>query len=80
MYQVKNLDYPRLETYLCYECGFHTNTTLMEQRSLYQAYQKLFFNLKDKKVMKLKNYEISTEKLQQDNINRSADKDTEPYV
>jgi hypothetical protein len=42
MYEVVNEDYPRLETYLCYECGFHTDSILMEQKRLYQQYQQLF--------------------------------------
>jgi len=44
MYQVENADYPSLDTYLCYECGFSANTTMMEQKSLYQAYQNLFMH------------------------------------
>jgi hypothetical protein len=42
MYEVLNEDYPNLETYLCYECGFHADTILMQQKALYQQYQWLF--------------------------------------
>ena len=44
MYYVINEDYPRLETYLCYEYGFHADTILMGQISLYQTYQELFIH------------------------------------
>ncbi|HEX7257600.1 MAG TPA: hypothetical protein VF242_06030 [Nitrososphaeraceae archaeon] len=47
MYEVVNEDYPKLETYLCYECGFHADTILMEQKSLYEAYQRLYFRFND---------------------------------
>jgi hypothetical protein len=46
MYEVVNEDYPRLETYLCYNCGFHADTVMMQQRSIYQAYQQLFLHSK----------------------------------
>lgn len=42
MYEILNEDYPNLETYLCYECGFHADTILMKQKHLYQQYQWLF--------------------------------------
>jgi hypothetical protein len=48
MYNVIDEDYPRLESYLCYECGFHTNTVMIQQKGLYQAYQKLFIHTKEK--------------------------------
>jgi hypothetical protein len=44
MYEVANEEYPRLEAYLCYRCGFHADTTLMENKNLYQAYQRLFMH------------------------------------
>jgi hypothetical protein len=47
MYEVINDDYPTLEAYLCYECGFQTNTTLMNEKGLHQVYQNLFMHAKD---------------------------------
>gem|GEM_PF-6144880 len=44
MYEVINESYPALETYLCYRCGFHADTILMEQHELYAAYQELFIH------------------------------------
>ena len=81
MYQVINEDYPRLETYLCFECGFHADKILIKQKGLYQAFQRLFHNSKNQELLKLKRYKLlSAEKLQLDNFHPSADKDTEPYV
>jgi hypothetical protein len=39
-------DYANLETYLCYECRFHADTILMQQKCLYQQYQSLFSHSK----------------------------------
>lgn len=54
MYEVIDDDYPNLESYLCYECGFQTNTVLMNEKGLYHEYQKLFVHakvmLKPKKI------------------------------
>lgn len=47
MYEVIDEEYPRLRTYLCYECGFHADTILMEQKSMYLHYQELFAHFKD---------------------------------
>jgi hypothetical protein len=54
MYEVINENYPKLETYQCYECGFHADTILMQQRGLYQSYQSLFMHSKEKGLVKLK--------------------------
>ena len=71
MISVINQDYPRLDTYLCFECGFHADTILMGQRSLYQGYQRLFPKFTE--IMKLKNFSIrpSDETLQQDKKGRN---------
>lgn len=67
MYQVVDKDYPRLDTYLCYECGFYADSILIEQKGLYQAFQRLFYNSKNLELLKLKNYKlISDETLQPD--------------
>lgn len=79
MYQVVDKNYPRLDTYLCYECGFHADTILIEQRGLYQAFQRLFHNSQNQELLKLKNYQLSDEKLQGDNKHKTNDKVTEPY-
>ena len=56
MYGVINDDYPSLDVYLCYECGFHYDTILKEQKSLYQLYEQLFIHCKEKGMdMSLKN-------------------------
>lgn len=47
MYQIVNEDYPKLETYFCYECGFHADTILMSQKNLYQNYQQLYMKYQD---------------------------------
>ncbi len=81
MYQVINEDYPRLEAYLCYECGFHADTILMKQKKLYQAYQQLFLHSKrilvPKKVPAPKNKELPTESQQR---NKTTDDSTEPKI
>jgi hypothetical protein len=68
MYRVINEEYPKLDTYLCYECGFHADTVLMKQKKLFQNYQWLFSHFKNvlvpKKIMPLKR--ISDESLQSD--------------
>ena len=64
MYEVIDSEYPRLETYLCYECGFHADSILMEQNSLYKLFQRLFLHSKNKDALRLKSYSISAEKLQ----------------
>jgi hypothetical protein len=46
MYGVINEEYPSLDTYLCYGCGFHADCILMEQKDLYQQYQWLFSHSK----------------------------------
>jgi len=47
MYPVEDADSPTLPTYLCYQCGFHPNTVLMEDKVLYLAYQEFFARFKD---------------------------------
>jgi hypothetical protein len=57
MYEVLDNDYPSLKTFLCYECGFNYDLTLVEQKSLFQQYQKLFIHTKEKGIdLSLKNY------------------------
>jgi hypothetical protein len=57
MFQVINNDYPNLDTYLCYECGFHYDLILAKQKSLFQSYQQLFMYCKDKGIdMSMKNF------------------------
>lgn len=60
MYNVIDEYYPSLETYLCYDCGFHTNTIIIEQKGLYQAYQKLFIHTKKKfgNLLNLKHFHL----------------------
>lgn len=47
MHPVEDADAPRLSTYLCYGCGFHPNTTLMEDEALYVAYQNFYACFKE---------------------------------
>ena len=53
MYDVINEEYPHLEIYMCYECGFNADTVLMEQKTLYLEYQELFAHFKE--VLKPRN-------------------------
>jgi len=80
MYEVINNDYPRLETYLCFECGFHADTILIRQKRLYQAFQKLFHRTKNKELLKLKNYKLPDELLQRHNYDIPDEDDTEPSI
>jgi hypothetical protein len=77
MYYVINEDYPRLETYLCYECGFHADSILMGQTSVYQTYQELFIHTKEKfgNILDLKRFHLPTENQQRKS---NTDKPTEP--
>lgn len=79
MYQVINEQYPNLDTYFCYGCGFHADTILIEQKELYQQYQWLYFHtngaLIPKKLPKLKSKNPPTEFQQR---NKTPDDETEP--
>jgi hypothetical protein len=46
MYPVEDADAPSVATYLCYRCGFHPNTVLMEDEALYLAYQAFYTRFK----------------------------------
>jgi len=73
MYRIVDDDYQRLETYLCYECGFYADTILMSNKSLYQEYQKVFSYSGD--ILKLKKLpKPSTE----GNTKKSTDKEPVP--
>jgi hypothetical protein len=81
MYEIVNEDYPNLETYLCYECGFHADTFLMKERGLYQAYQKLYIHAIDVlKPKKLPSRKLSDESRQRDDNETTDDKYTEPKI
>jgi hypothetical protein len=79
MYEIVNEDHPNLETYLCYECGFHADTVLMKESGLYQAYQKLYIHAIDiLKPKKLPSRKLSDESRQRDNNETTDDNCTEP--
>jgi hypothetical protein len=86
MYIVLDNDYPGLDTFLCYKCGFNYDLILAEQKSLFQQYQKLFIHTKEKGIdISLKNYSPtenkqyfpSTTEFQQ--RNKTPNDSTEPY-
>jgi hypothetical protein len=57
MYLVRDNDYPKLDIYLCYDCGFYYVIILKNQKGLYREYEKCFIHFKEKGIiMKLKNY------------------------
>ena len=76
MYKVIDNDYPKLDVFLCYDCGFHYDIILKNQRGLYQEYEKLFIHCKEKGInnMLLKNFS-PTENQQR---NKTPDDPTEP--
>jgi hypothetical protein len=77
MHKVINHNSPKLDTNLCYECGFYTNTILREQKKLFQEYQKLFIRCKEKGIdLSLKNF-TPTEFQQR---NKTPDDETEPNL
>lgn len=80
MYQVINHEYPRLETYLCFKCGFYADVYLIQQNGLYEAFQRLFYYSKNKQKLKLKNYSLPDEMLHQHNSKSSDEDDTQPYT
>ena len=76
MYKVIDEDYQRLDTYLCYECGFNYDIILASQKGLFQQFQKLFIHAKDKGInLSLKKYCSPTENQQR---NKTPDDSTEP--
>ena len=61
MYLVRDNDYPKLDIYLCYDCGFYYVIILKNQKGLYREYEKCFIHFKEKGIiMKLKNYDPIT--------------------
>jgi hypothetical protein len=42
MYKVIDPEYPKLDVYLCYICGFHADSILIDQKKMYQIYQQLY--------------------------------------
>jgi hypothetical protein len=81
MYEVVDDDYPNLEAFLCYRCGFQTNIVLMNEKGLYHEYQKLYLHateiLKPKKLPKIRKNQTTTEFQQRD---KTPDDSTEPNV
>lgn len=79
IYPILNEQYPNLDTYFCYECGFHADTIFMEQKELYQEYQRLYFHtngsLIPKKFLILKSKILLTDFQQR---NKTPDDETEP--
>ncbi len=79
MYKVRDDDYPKLDIYLCYNCGFYYDTILKHQKGLYQEYEKCFIHLKEKGiVMKLKNYTPIISPTENQQRNKTPDDETEP--
>jgi hypothetical protein len=82
MYEVVNNNYPSLETFLCYECGFNYNLTLFEQKSLFHQYQKLFIYSKEKGITTSIRHLVpknnSPTEFQQ--RNKITDDETEPII
>jgi hypothetical protein len=77
MYEVINNDYPKLDTFLCYECGFYYNTILKEQKGLYNQYEQLFIHCKEKGIhMSLKNFSPPKNK----HPFSTPDDETEPII
>jgi hypothetical protein len=79
IYLVRDNDYPKLDIYLCYDCGFYYDIILKNQKGLYQEYEKCFIHFKEKGIiMKLKNYAPITSPTENQQRNKTTDEGTEP--
>lgn len=47
MFPIEDEEVPHLPTFLCYDCGSHPNTVLMEDELLYLAYQGFYARFRD---------------------------------
>ncbi len=58
MYSVLDQDFPSLDVYLCYECGFSADKILMSNKAIFLTYQQMFAHtrgiLATKKLMPLR--------------------------
>ncbi len=79
MYLVRDNDYPKLDIYLCYDCGFHYDTILKNQTTLYQEYERCFIHFKQKGIiMRLKNYTPIISPTENQQRKKTPDEGTEP--